>query len=165
MDRKFTHITGSGKAKMVDVSRKRPSKRRASASCLVRTTAPNDALSSSSNGVDQTLVAQLAGIMAAKKTAELIPLCHPVGLGAIEVELTWVEVGVEITATISAVDRTGVEMEALTACAIAALSVIDSIVDVDPNAQMDDLVLLSKSGGKSGPWGRLVDSPSSSDPP
>lgn len=165
MERKFTHISGSGKANMVDVSQKRPSKRKASASCLVRTTAPHDALSVAIDGVDPMLAAKLAGIMAAKKTAELIPLCHPLALGTIEIELTWVEEGVEVSSTIGAVDRTGVEMEALTACAIAALSVIESIADLDPRAQMDDLVLLAKSGGKSGPWGRLVDSPSSTGGP
>jgi cyclic pyranopterin phosphate synthase len=165
MEQKFTHISGSGKASMVDVSQKRPSKRRASASCLVRTTAPREALSVTSDGVDPVLAAKLAGIMAAKRTSDIIPLCHPLGLGTIEIELAWVEQGVEISSTIAAVDRTGVEMEALTACAIAALSVMESIVDVDPSVRMDDLVLLAKSGGKSGPWGRLVDPLSSSNQP
>jgi cyclic pyranopterin phosphate synthase len=106
------------------------------------------------------LSAKLAGIMAAKRTSDLIPLCHPLQLGTIDVELAWEKDGVSISATIAAVDRTGVEMEALTACAIAALSIIGSLIHVDPTAQIDDLVLLSKTGGKSGAWGRSVPAPS-----
>jgi cyclic pyranopterin phosphate synthase len=159
MERKFAHISSSGKAQMVDVSNKRPTKRRALASCLVRTTAPVEALAPSADGADPMLTAKLAGIMAAKRTSELIPLCHPLQLGTIEVELKWAADGVEIAATIAAVDRTGVEMEALTACSIAALSIVDALIDIDPTARIDDLVLLTKSGGKSGPWGRSVPTP------
>jgi cyclic pyranopterin phosphate synthase len=160
MEPKFTHTTSTGKARMVDVSHKRSSKRRATAFCLVRTTATPEALTPTEGGVEPMLAARLAGIMAAKRTSDLIPLCHPLQLGSIDVELQWVHEGIEISATIAAVDRTGVEMEALTACATAALSVIGSLMNVDPSAQINDLVLLSKSGGKSGPWGRVVDAPS-----
>ncbi len=103
--------------------------------------------------------ARLAGIQAAKQTANLIPLCHPLDLNEIQVEVVVNDGRIEISATVAATHRTGVEMEALTACAIAALSIVNSLVDVDPKAQIDDLVLLRKSGGKSGEWGRLVDGP------
>jgi cyclic pyranopterin phosphate synthase len=160
MEPKFTHIASDGRARMVDVSDKRPSKRRATAQCLVRTTASRETLVATADDLDPMLSAKLAGIMAAKRTSDLIPLCHPLQLGTIDVELAWEKDGVSISATIAAVDRTGVEMEALTACAIAALSIIGSLIHVDPTAQIDDLVLLSKTGGKSGAWGRSVPAPS-----
>lgn len=159
MEPKFTHISSSGKAQMVDVSQKRTSKRRATASCLVRTTATKETITFAHDDVEPMLAARLAGIMAAKRTSDLIPLCHPLQLGSINVELAWVKEGIEISATIAAVDRTGVEMEALMACATAAVSVIGALLGVDPLAQIDDLVLLTKSGGKSGPWGRQIIAP------
>jgi cyclic pyranopterin phosphate synthase len=107
--------------------------------------------------VDPLHVARLAGIQAAKQTANLIPLCHPLDLNEIQVEVIPNEQYIAISATVAAVHRTGVEMEALTACAFAALSIVSSVVGVDPNAWIDDIVLLRKSGGKSGDWGRLVE--------
>jgi cyclic pyranopterin phosphate synthase len=144
---------------MVDVTNKRATKRRAFASCVVDTVADVTSLEPNSTGVDPWHAARLAGIHAAKRTSWLIPLCHPLSLSDIHVEVTPHDGRVEISATVTALERTGVEMEALTACAVAALSVIDSLLELDPLARMDNLVLLSKSGGKSGPWGRLVDTP------
>ena len=159
MERPFSHIAKSGKLRMVDVTSKRATKRRASASCVVTTVAHVTSLEPSSADVDPWHAARLAGIQAAKRTSSLIPLCHPLSLSDIHVEVTPCEGRVEISATVAALERTGVEMEALTACAVAALSVVDSLLELDPSARIDDLVLLSKSGGKSGPWGRLVDTP------
>jgi len=142
---------------MVDVSRKRPSKRQAFASCVVTTVADVSTLGLSRNGVDPLHAARLAGIQGAKQTSNLIPLCHPLNVDQIHVEVVVRPGQIAISATVGATHRTGVEMEALTACAIAALSIVGSLRRVDPNAQIDDLVLLRKTGGKSGDWGRLVD--------
>jgi cyclic pyranopterin phosphate synthase len=109
------------------------------------------------NGLDVVHAARLAGIQAAKQTANLIPLCHPLNLSEIRVDILPNAVGVEVQTTVVTVHRTGVEMEALTACAFAALSVMNSLVEEDPHSRMEDLVLLRKSGGKSGEWGRSVD--------
>jgi cyclic pyranopterin phosphate synthase len=155
----FTHVDSSGKLRMVDVTPKRPTKRRAYAGCVVRTVADMAALGPNANGLDPVHAARLAGIQAAKQTANLIPLCHPLDLNEVQVEVVANAGRIEISATVAATHRTGVEMEALTACAFAALSIVSSLVDVDPCAQIDDLVLLRKTGGKSGDWGRLVDTP------
>lgn len=157
MKQPFSHVDETGKLRMVDVSSKRPTTRRARASCIVRTVADVGATGSDSGGVDPLHVARVAGIQAAKQTANLIPLCHPLDLNDIQVEVIPNEHYISISATVAAVHRTGVEMEALTACAFAALSIVSSVVDVDPNAWIDDIVLLRKSGGKSGDWGRLVE--------
>lgn len=145
--------------RMVDVSHKRVTKRQASASCVVRTVADLTQLAPGSHDVDPWHAARLAGTLAAKGTSTLIPLCHPLSLSDIHVTVDPLDGLVEVRATVSALERTGVEMEALTACAVAALSVVDSLRDLDPLACIDDLALLSKSGGKSGPWGRLVGTP------
>ncbi len=155
----FSHVDRTGKLRMVDVTSKRPTLRRAYASCVVHTVADVFAPGLRTNELDPVHAARLAGIQAAKQTANLIPLCHPLDLNEIQVEVVVNDGRIEISATVAATHRTGVEMEALTACAIAALSIVNSLVDVDPKAQIDDLVLLRKSGGKSGEWGRLVDGP------
>lgn len=157
MKQPFSHIDGTGKLRMVDVTRKRPTLRRARASCIVRTVADIGAPRPGTNGIDPLHMARLAGIQAAKQTANLIPLCHPLNLNEIHVEVTPNAHYIEISATVAAVHRTGVEMEALTACAFAALSIVSSLIEVDPNARIDDIVLQRKSGGKSGDWGRLVE--------
>ena len=154
----FTHVDGDGKLRMVDVSAKHPTLRRAHAGCIVRTVAEVDALGLSTHGLDPVHSSRIAGIQAAKQTANLIPLCHPLHLNDINVEIIPNGQRIEISATVTAEHRTGVEMEALTACAFAALSLISALVDVDPYARIDDLALLHKSGGKSGDWGRLVPS-------
>ena len=107
-------------------------------------------------GVDLFVAAQLAGIHAAKNTSELIPLCHPLSLSDVDVVLVGHADYVEVTATVITNDRTGVEMEALTACAVAALNLVCSLREVDPHARVDDLCVMAKTGGKSGPWGRAV---------
>lgn len=159
MEQSFTHVDGSGKLRMVDVTHKRPTLRRALASCVVRTVVDFSAPTVSNGHVDPIHAARLAGIQGAKQTAHLIPLCHPLHLNEIHIEITPGEGRIDIVATVAATHRTGVEMEALTACSIAALSIVNSVVAVDPTARIDDIVLLRKSGGKSGEWGRLVDVP------
>lgn len=144
---------------MVDVSSKRATKRQAMARCLVVTVANLDALEPWTDGIDPVHAARVAGVHAAKRTSDLIPLCHSLNLNDVDVQLNVNDDGIEISATVTATQRTGVEMEALTACAFAALSIVDSLQKADPYARIDDLVLLKKEGGKSGPWGRLVESP------
>lgn len=153
----LSHVDSAGKLRMVDVTGKRSTLRRAQARCIVRTAVDISTLGSSANGVYVIHASRLVGIQAAKQTANIIPLCHPLNINDIDVEIDVKAECVEITATVTAQHRTGVEMEALTACAFAGLSVISALVDVDPMAQLDDLVLLRKSGGKSGEWGRLVE--------
>ena len=156
MDNQFSHVDKRGRLRMVDISEKSPTQRRAVASCVVHTIVDITTLAPHASGVDPLHAARLAGIQAAKQTSSLIPLCHPLDLNDIHVEVTPGPSEVTVVATVAALHRTGVEMEALTACAVAGLSVLNSLVDADPHARMDDLVLLRKSGGKSGPWGRLV---------
>ncbi|HEV3267436.1 MAG TPA: cyclic pyranopterin monophosphate synthase MoaC [Acidimicrobiales bacterium] len=155
----FSHIDATGKLRMVDVTNKRPTKRQAMAHCLVVTSANLDALEPWTDGMDPVHAARVAGVHAAKRTSDLIPLCHSLNLNDVDVQLTSYEGGIEIAATVTATQRTGVEMEALTACAFAALSIMDSLQSSDPDARIDDLVLLKKQGGKSGTWGRLVEDP------
>jgi cyclic pyranopterin phosphate synthase len=155
----FSHIDATGKLRMVDVSNKRPTKRQAMARCLVVTAAGLDELEPWMEGIDPLHAARVAGVHAAKRTSDLIPLCHSLNLNDVDVQLNENDNGLEISATVSATQRTGVEMEALTACAFAALSIVDSLQEIDPYARIDDLVLMRKEGGKSGPWGRLVESP------
>ena len=141
---------------MVDVSEKTVSARRASAAGQVRTTAQvvdllrRDALPKG----DALAVARIAGIMGAKRTPDLIPLCHPIALHGVEVELTLEESSVSIAVTTRTADRTGVEMEALTAVAAAGLALIDMIKAVDPAASLDGIRVLRKEGGKTGLWER-----------
>ncbi|MFI5035603.1 MAG: cyclic pyranopterin monophosphate synthase MoaC [Acidimicrobiales bacterium] len=154
---RFSHVDSAGKIRMVDVSRKRPTMRVAQASCLVRTVTDAATLHASSADVDPVHGARLAGIQAAKQTANLIPLCHPLNLDQIHVDVEPVATGFAVSSTVVTVNRTGVEMEALTACAFAALSLVTSLFGLDPAARIDDLVLERKRGGKSGEWGRQVD--------
>ena len=158
MDQQFSHIDNSGKLKMVDITAKSPTRRRAQAGCVVLTTGAA-ALEPSQNGVDPLHAAKLAGIQGAKDTSRLIPLCHPLNVDEIQVEIVAKADQIEIHSTVAAIHRTGVEMEALTACAFAALSLLQALRRLDPNARIDDLVLLRKTGGKSGDWGRLVSKP------
>ena len=152
----FTHLDNSGKAKMVDVGEKTDSVRIAKASCLVTTNQEvldlvrNDSLPKG----DLFAAVRIAGIMAAKKTSELIPLCHPLAINAIEVDIEVVERGFLITAMVKTSGKTGVEMEALTGVSVAALTSIDMIKAVDKSAMITEVKLLEKSGGKSGTWTR-----------
>lgn len=152
----LTHVDETGAARMVDVSAKAVTTRRAIAGGIVRTSVDviqllrGDALPKG----DALAVARLAGIMGAKRTPDLIPLCHPIGLHGVVVELTLTDEAVEITATTKTADRTGVEMEALTAVATAGLALIDMIKAVDPAASLDAVRVLRKEGGKTGLWER-----------
>ncbi len=103
---------------------------------------------------DALAVARIAGIMGAKKVPDLIPLCHPIALHGVQVDLTVADDAVEIVATCRTADRTGVEMEAMTAVAVAGLALVDMIKAVDPLASLTDVRVLSKTGGKSGDWHR-----------
>ena len=155
----LTHVDSSGAARMVDVSGKDITVRSAQAAGSVRTTAEvvgllrRDALPKG----DALAVARVAGIMGAKRTPDLIPLCHPIALHAVDVVVEVGESSVDITATVRTADRTGVEMEALTAVATAGLAVIDMIKAVDPAATIDDIRVLRKEGGKTGLWERAAD--------
>ncbi|MEV7214023.1 cyclic pyranopterin monophosphate synthase MoaC [Kitasatospora cineracea] len=141
---------------MVDVSEKAATTRVAVAAGRVRI-APRVVELLRGEGVpkgDALAVARIAGIMGAKRTPELIPLCHPIALTGTTVDLAVTDTAVEITATVRTADRTGVEMEALTAVATAALTVIDMVKAVDKAAAIEDVRVLSKTGGKSGDWHR-----------
>ena len=148
----LTHLRQDGSAQMVDVSAKAETTREATAT--VRTTAEVMALLGS-GGLpkgDALAVARVAGIMAAKKTPELIPLCHPLPLSKVTVDFELGTESVAILATVKTRGVTGVEMEALTAAAVAALSVYDMVKAVDKHAVLTDIKVLAKSGGKSGDW-------------
>jgi cyclic pyranopterin phosphate synthase len=157
----LTHVDETGAARMVDVSAKAVSDRRATAAGRVRTTAEvvdllrRDGLPKG----DALAVARLAGIMGAKRTPDIIPLCHPIGLHGVKIGLDLTEDTVEITAVTKTADRTGVEMEALTAVATAGLAMIDMIKAVDPAASLEDVRVLRKEGGKTGDWVRPEDRP------
>ncbi len=155
MDR-LTHVDESGAARMVDVSGKSVTARTAVASGRVLVSSRVVELLRG-EGVpkgDALAVARVAGIMAAKQTPSLIPLCHPLAISAVTVDLTVADDAVDITATVSTADRTGVEMEALTAVSVAALTVIDMVKAVDKGAVITDVRVESKSGGTSGDWTR-----------
>ncbi|GGD21794.1 cyclic pyranopterin monophosphate synthase MoaC [Nocardioides daphniae] len=152
----LTHVDESGAARMVDVSDKAVTKRTAVASGRVLVSAQVVELLRGA-GVpkgDTLAVARLAGIMGAKQTPALIPLCHPLAISAVTVDLVVADDAVEITATVSTTDRTGVEMEALTAVSVAALTVVDMVKAVDKAAVITDVRVESKAGGKSGDWRR-----------
>ena len=152
----LSHINENGEANMVDTSGKEVSVRVASASGKV--TMKAEVLSAIANGQtpkgDVLATARIAGIMGAKKTSELIPLCHPIALNKIEIELKIEADGIGILATAKTTDRTGVEMEALTAVTITGLTLIDMIKAMDPHAAIRDVQVESKSGGKTGDWNR-----------
>ena len=143
-------------ARMVDVTEKDVTRREAEARGLVRMrkTTRDQAVNRVLPKGDALEVARIAGIMAAKKTSELIPLCHPIGLGSVEVLLEPNEHGIAIRSRVITSDRTGVEMEALSAVAVAALTVYDMIKGVEPGVEITDIHLTRKSGGRSGEWAR-----------
>ena len=153
MTAEFSHFDGSGQAVMVDVSAKPISARRATARARVVMAAATLALIEAGGAKkgDVLGVARLAGIMAAKRTADLIPLCHPLPLDSVTVDLIAAPPdAVEITATVRTTGRTGVEMEALTAASVAALTVYDMCKAVDRGMRIEAVRLVAKSGGKSG---------------
>ena len=154
----FTHFDEQGKARMVDVSDKAATERVATARGRVRLQPETLALIEQGQVAkgDVLSVARLAGIMGAKRTPDLIPLCHPLALSAVSVDLTLDRAGpaIEITATCRLVGRTGVEMEALTAVAVAALTVYDMCKALSHDIELGPARLLAKSGGKSGTRGK-----------
>ncbi|NUT54220.1 MAG: cyclic pyranopterin monophosphate synthase MoaC [Saccharothrix sp.] len=156
MSNQFTHLDAAGAARMVDVSAKEPTTRTAVASGVLRTTDEVVALLGS-GGLpkgDALATARIAGIMAAKRTWELVPLCHPIALSSVRVDLTLGDAEVRITATVRTTDRTGVEMEALTAVSVAGLALHDMVKAVDPAASMNAVRVERKEGGKTGVWER-----------
>jgi cyclic pyranopterin phosphate synthase len=155
----LTHVDDAGAARMVDVSDKSVSVREAVAAGRVRLS-PRVVALLRGDGVpkgDALAVARLAGIMAAKRTPDLIPLCHPLAITSVTVDLTVADDAVDVVATVRTTDRTGVEMEALTAAAVAGLALVDMVKAVDKAAVITDVRLLRKSGGRSGTWTRDED--------
>jgi cyclic pyranopterin phosphate synthase len=155
MDR-LTHVDETGAARMVDVSGKDVTARTAVATGRVLV-APRVVELLRGEGVpkgDALAVARVAGIMGAKQTPALIPLCHPLAVSSVTVDLAVADDAVEIRATVTTTDRTGVEMEALTAVSVAGLTVIDMVKAVDKGAVITDVRVESKTGGKSGDWTR-----------
>ncbi|MGO4249234.1 cyclic pyranopterin monophosphate synthase MoaC [Paenarthrobacter sp. RAF54_2] len=150
----LTHLRQDGTAQMVDVSEKAVTTREATATATVRSTAEVLALLGTGElpKGDALAVARVAGIMAAKKTPELIPLCHPLPISKVTIDFELGVDSIEVLATVKTRGVTGVEMEALTAASVAALSVYDMIKAVDKHAVLTDIQVLAKSGGKSGDW-------------
>ena len=156
MGERLTHVDDQGAARMVDVSGKDVTVRTARASGRVLVSAEVVALLRGS-GVpkgDVLGVARVAGIQGAKRTPDLVPLCHPLALHGVSVDVSVADDGVEIVATVRTADRTGVEMEALTAVATAALTVVDMVKGVDRSAVITDVRIEEKTGGRSGAWRR-----------
>ncbi|MGI8531804.1 MAG: cyclic pyranopterin monophosphate synthase MoaC [Geodermatophilaceae bacterium] len=154
--RSLTHVDRAGAARMVDVTAKDVTARSATAAGRVLVSAEVVQLLRGT-GVpkgDALAVARIAGIQGAKRTPDLIPLCHPIALHGVTVDLVVADDAVEITVTARTADRTGVEMEALTAVACAGLTVIDMVKAVDPAAAITDVRVLNKAGGKTGDWQR-----------
>jgi cyclic pyranopterin phosphate synthase len=153
---RLTHVDDAGAARMVDVTTKQVTDRVAVASGRVLVS-PEVVALLRGDGVpkgDALGVARVAGIMAAKRTPDLVPLCHPLAISGVTVDLEVLDDAVAITATVRTADRTGVEMEALTAVSVAALTVVDMVKAVDRAAVITDVRVESKSGGKSGSWQR-----------
>ena len=169
-DRGLTHIDPLGRARMVDVTPKEATHRRAIARCKVfmkQETTSKVASNAMSKG-DVLGAARIAGIQVAKRTSDLIPLCHPLLVGSVAINFTIGENFVEVEAQVETVDRTGVEMEALTACAIAALTIYDMCKSADRSMVIGELALWEKTGGRSGVWRRpagSLDEPLVNTPP
>ena len=155
----LSHVDSAGAARMVDVSAKDASARVAVATGVLRTTAEvvgllrRDGLPKG----DALATARIAGIMGAKRTPDLVPLCHPIALTGVKLDLQLEDAAVRITATVKTTDRTGVEMEALTAVAVAGLTLHDMVKAVDPAAVLDAVRVERKDGGKTGSWKRPED--------
>ena len=151
----LTHLDEHGHAHMVDVTAKPLTRRVAVARCAVVTTVDAVAvLGDAGNGLDPVEAARVAGIQGAKQTSSLVPLCHSIRVDQVSVDVEVSPHRIEITAVTEIVERTGVEMEALTACAVAGLSLIRSLLELDPEVSMEELTLWHKSGGRSGEWQR-----------
>jgi len=156
----LSHLDDQGAARMVDVSAKPETERVATAGCRV-VPAPETLELLASAGLpkgDALAVARVAGIMGAKRTPDLIPLCHPLPITGVDVETVVVDDGVAITVTVRTTGRTGVEMEALTGVSVAGLAVIDMVKAIDRAAELTEIRVLAKSGGRHGSWKRAVPS-------
>lgn len=152
----LTHLDSAGQARMVDVTAKTPTVRAATAAGSVRMS-PGVVSLLRSGGMpkgDVLAVARIAGIQAAKKTPDLLPLAHVIGVHGCTVDLTITDDGVDIVSTVRTADRTGVEMEALTSVSVAALALIDMVKGRDRSAHIENIRLLAKEGGRSGTWTR-----------
>ncbi|EGD55133.1 cyclic pyranopterin monophosphate synthase MoaC [Gordonia neofelifaecis] len=156
MTQPFTHLDTAGQARMVDVTEKAPTVRSATAEGFVRCSAP--IVTALRDGTvpkgDVLAVARIAGIAAAKRTPELLPLAHVIGVHGAAVDLAITDDGVSVSATVRTADRTGVEMEALTAVSVAALALVDMVKGLDKSVEIENVRLLRKTGGKSGDWVR-----------
>lgn len=157
-DAQLTHLDETGEARMVDVGEKAVTQRKAVARAVVRMTPETAKVVAAGDAPkgDVLGVARIAGVMAAKRTGELIPLCHPIGLDHVDVvaEIDVADGTVTLTATAGVTAKTGVEMEAMTAASIAALTVYDMVKGVERDVAIESVVLLEKSGGRSGTWRR-----------
>jgi cyclic pyranopterin phosphate synthase len=156
MSKRLTHVDATGAARMVDVATKDVTVRTATARGRVLVS-PRVVELLRGAGVpkgDALAVARIAGIMAAKRTPDLVPLCHPIAVHGVVVDLDVADDGVDISATVRTADRTGVEMEALTSVTVAALALVDMVKAVDPAAVVTDICVVEKTGGKSGDWRR-----------
>ena len=155
----FTHLNERGDARMVDVTAKQPTVRSATAEAMVACSP--DVVRALRDGTvpkgDVLAVARVAGIAAAKKVPDLLPLAHVIGVHGVALELTIVDEGVQIRADVKTADRTGVEMEALTAVTVAALAIVDMVKGVDRSAEILHARVTAKSGGRSGDWTRNAD--------
>lgn len=150
----LSHLDERGEARMVDVAERAVTVRTAVATAVVRTAAAPAIGAGEVPKGDVLATARIAGIMAAKRTSELVPMCHPIALHGVVVDLEVATAEVRITATVRTADRTGVEMEALTAVSVAALTVVDMTKSLDPSAVIDGIRVESKTGGRSGDWAR-----------
>ena len=155
-DRSLSHLDPFSGTRMVDVSPKEATLRRALARCRVEMK-PETTAQVANNAItkgDVLAAARVAGIQAAKRTADLVPMCHPLLVGSVQVDFTIGDDYVEVEVKVEAIDRTGVEMEAMTACAVAALTVYDMCKSADRTMSIDQLMLWEKTGGSSGQWKR-----------
>ena len=153
---KFSHINNKGEANMVDITSKKNSKRKSSAQgfIIVSKKALKAITADNLEKGDLFNTARIAGIIAAKKTSELIPLCHPLSISKIDIYFNIKDDGIEVETNVSIKGKTGVEMEALTATSIACLTIYDMIKSIDKESEITSIKLISKSGGKSGNWKR-----------
>lgn len=149
--RRLTHLDDQGRARMVDVTAKPVTARQAVARCAVRA---DPGAVRQLDAAEPIAAARVAGVQAAKLTYQLIPLCHPLLLDDLRVEVEVADDGFAVAAVATVQDRTGVEMEALTACGAAGLSLVMALLPLDPRATLGDLALWHKSGGRSGTWER-----------
>ncbi len=158
-DRHLTHLDPLGRARMVDVTPKEPSYRRAVAKGRVYMDPETTALVAKGAVAkgDVLSVARVAGIQASKRTSDMIPLCHPLMIGAVLVNFEIADTFIEVEAQVDTIDRTGVEMEALMACSVAALTIYDMCKSADKSMVIGDIALWEKTGGRSGTYRRVVE--------